>query len=173
MTDGNADWRAAERAHSDEVIGTDTIPRLFERSATRNADRPAQQYKGGIYDRSLAGRVVREANPGEYMTLTYGELQSVVRSLAAGFRDLGVRAGDKVGIFSSTRMEWAQADFGLLAAGAVVTTVFKESSPRHVKYLLSDPGATGVIVENRERMERVVEVEDALDLEFIVVMDKM
>ncbi|HET7324455.1 MAG TPA: long-chain fatty acid--CoA ligase [Halococcus sp.] len=173
MADGSTDWRAAERTHTDEVIGTDTIPRLFERSATRNADRPAQQYKGGIYERSLAGSIVRAADPGEYMTLTYEEFQTVVRSLAAGFRDLGVEAGDRVGIFSSTRMEWAQADFALLAAGAVVTTVFKESSPRQVEYLLSDSGATGVIVENREFLDRVLEIEDQLDLDFIVVMDEV
>jgi long-chain acyl-CoA synthetase len=171
MTDGDADWRAAERAHTDEVIGTDTIPRLFERSATRNADHPAQQYKGGIYDRSLAGSVLKTATPGEYITLTYEEFQTIVRRLAAGFRDLGVGAGDRVGIFSSTRMEWAQADFGLLAAGAVVTTIYKESSPRQVEYLLADPGATGVVVENRELLERVLDVENALDLEFVVVLD--
>ncbi|WP_049996681.1 AMP-dependent synthetase/ligase [Halococcus sediminicola] len=169
MTDG--DWRAAERDHTDEVIGTDTIPRLFERSATRNADRPAQRYKGGVHERALAGSVVREADHGEYVTLTYEEFQSIVRSLAAGFRDLGVESDDRVGIFSASRMEWAQTDFALLAAGAVVTTVYKESSPRQVEYLLADPGAKGVIVDSRDRLERVLDVEDALDLEFVVVLD--
>ncbi len=169
MTDG--DWRAAEREHTDEVIGTDTIPRLFERSATRNADQPAQRYKGGVHERSLAGSVVKRADPGEYVTLTYEEVQSIVRSLAAGFRDLGVEADDRVGIFSPSRMEWAEADFALLAAGAVVTTVYKESSPRQVEYLLTAPGAPGVIVDDRDRLERVMAVEDALDLEFIVVLD--
>ncbi|EMA49566.1 AMP-dependent synthetase/ligase [Halococcus thailandensis] len=169
MSDG--DWRAAERDHTDEVIGTDTIPRLFERSATRNADRPAQRYKGGVHERSLAGTVIRRADPGEYVTLSYEELQSIVRSLAAGFRDLGVESDDRIGIFSASRMEWAQADFALLAAGAVVTTVYKESSPRQVEYLLDDPGATGVIVDSRDRLERVLDVEDALDLEFVVVLD--
>jgi long-chain acyl-CoA synthetase len=169
MTDG--DWRATEREHTDEVIGSDTIPRLFERSATRNADRPAQRYKGGVHERSLAGSVVRRATEGKYVTLTYEEMQSIVRSLAAGFRNLGVESDDRIGIFSSTRMEWAQTDFALLAAGAVVTTVYKESSPRQVEYLLSDPGATGVIVENRDRLERVLDVEGALDIEFIVVLD--
>ncbi|GAA0450014.1 long-chain fatty acid--CoA ligase [Halococcus dombrowskii] len=169
MTDG--DWRAAERDHTDEVIGTDTIPRLFERSATRNADRPAQRYKGGVHERSLAGTVIRRADAGEYVTLSYEELQSIVRSLAAGFRDLGVESDDRIGIFSASRMEWAQADFALLAAGAVVTTIYKESSPRQVEYLLDDPGATGVIVDDRDRLERVLDVEDALDLEFVVVLD--
>ncbi|MEF8756782.1 MAG: long-chain fatty acid--CoA ligase, partial [Halobacteriales archaeon] len=38
-------------------------------------------------------------------------------------------------------------------------------------YLLGDPGATGVVVENADLAERVFAVEDELDLSFVVVMD--
>jgi len=57
------------------------------------------------------------------------------------------------------------------AAGGVVTTVYTESSTKQVQYLLDDPDATGVVVENGELLERVLSVEDDLDLEFFVVMD--
>src|SRR5699024_7457762 len=90
----------------------------------------------------------------------------------AGFRELGVEPGDRVGLFSNTRMEWAQTDFGVLAAGGVVTTVYTSSSPDQVEYLLSDPGAMGVVVENADLLDRVLDVEDELDLEFIVVIDE-
>ena len=163
-------WRDAERAYDDEVLGESTIPRLFEESAARHENRPAQQYKGGIYDRSLAGTAVREAADGQFRALSYDEMRDVVRSLAAGFRELGVGADDRVAIFANTRMEWAQSDFALLAAGAVVTTVYSGSSSRQVEYLLDDPDADGVVVENAELLDRVVEVQDALDVraEFIV-----
>ncbi len=68
-------------------------------------------------------------------------------------------------------MEWAQTDFAVLAAGGVVTTVYTGSSPHQAQYLLDDPGAEGVVVENEELLDRVISVEDELDLEFIVVMD--
>ena len=167
------DWRDAEREYTDEVIGDTTLARLFEESAERHVANEAQLYKGGIHERSLTPDVVPAAPDGEYAALSYGEMRDIVRNLAAGFRELGVGADDRVGIFADTRMEWAQADLGLLAAGAVVTTVYKSSSPEQVRYLLSDPGATGVVVENGALLETVLEVEDALGLEFVVVMDEL
>ena len=161
---------AVERADGPPA-GDRTLPALFEDSAARHADRPAQRYKGGVYDRSLAGDVVPAADPGTFGTLTYGEMRSIVRTLAAGFRDLGIARGDRVGIFAHTRMEWAQADFALLAAGAVVTTVYADSSPRQVRYLLSDPGASAAVVENADCLDRLREVEGDLDLSFVVVVD--
>ncbi|QLD87160.1 long-chain fatty acid--CoA ligase [Natronomonas halophila] len=172
MSSNNAAWLQAEAEYEDEVIGENTIPRLFEESASRHASREAQWYKGGIYERSLAGDVVPVAPADQYAALTYAEMQDIVRNLAAGFRDLGVEADTRVGIFANTRMEWAQSDFGILTAGGVVTTVYTESSPDQVQYLLDDPNAEGVVVENAELLERVLEVEDELDLGFIVVIDE-
>jgi long-chain acyl-CoA synthetase len=166
------DWLTAEREYTDEVIGDNTISQLFAESASRNADRTAQRYKGGIYDRSICeAGVVDSAPSGEYDQITYQEMHTIVRNLATGFRDLGVEPDDRVALFADTRMEWAQTDFALLAAGGVVTTVYTESSPSQVEYLLSDPDATGVVVENEELLERVLEVEDEIDIEFIVAID--
>ncbi|PCR92112.1 AMP-dependent synthetase/ligase [Natrinema ejinorense] len=167
------DWRDAEREYEDEVIGTTTLARMFEDSAERNANRPAQKYKGGVYDRSLTGSVLPAATSGEFGTISYAEMRDVVRMLSAGFRDLGVDAGDRIGLFSNTRMEWAQSDFALLGAGAVVTTVYTSSSPNQVRYLLDDPDADGVVVENETLLENVLDVEDELDLEFIVSIDDL
>ncbi|ELY46848.1 AMP-dependent synthetase/ligase [Natronorubrum tibetense] len=166
-------WRDAEREYEDEVIGETTLARMFEESAERNANRPAQKYKGGIYDRSLTDSVLPAATPGEFRTISYTEMRDIVRKLSAGFHDLGVEQGDRVGIFADTRMEWAQSDFALLGAGAAVTTVYTSSSPNQVEYLLDDPGASAVVVENEELLANVLEVEDELDLEFIVSMDEI
>ncbi|MFC4541158.1 AMP-dependent synthetase/ligase [Halosolutus amylolyticus] len=165
-------WRDAEREYEDEVTGETTLGRMFENAAERNPNRPAQKYKGGVYDRSLTESVLPAASPGEFRPISYTEMRGIVRNLAAGFRDLGVETGDRVGIFANTRMEWAQSDFALLSAGAVVTTVYTSSSPDQARYLLDDPDASGVVVENEEILERVLEVEDDLNLEFIVSMDE-
>ncbi len=167
------DWRDAEAAFDDPVIERSTLPRMFEASASRNASRVAQRYKGGVYPRSLVAEGVVPAAPdGDYADLTYEEMRGIVRRLAAGFRDLGIETGDRVGILSHTRMEWAQTDFAVLGAGGVVTTVYTSSSERQTRYLLSDPGANAVVVENQELLERVLAVEDELDLRFIVVVDE-
>ena len=167
------EWLQAEREYEDEVTGEGTIPQLFEESAARHADREAQWYKGGVYDRSLTNEIVPAAPDGQFAALTYAEMQNIVQNLATGLREIGLDEGDRVGLFADTRMEWAQADLATLAAGGVVTTVYTESSPRQVEYLLSDPDADAVIVENEALLDRVIEVEENLDLEFIVVIDEV
>jgi len=167
------DWRESERRFDNEVIEVDTLAQLFAKTVERNRDDPAQRYKGGIYDRSMTGVAFDPAPAGEFAVLSYAEMGAIVRRLTAGFRDLGLEAGQRVGIFADTRMEWAQTDFALLSAGGVVTTVYRSSSPAKVQYLLDDPDATGVVVENAELLERVLEVEADLALEFIVSMDEL
>jgi len=164
-------WYEAESAYTDEVTELDTLGELFAATAERNADREAQQYKGGVYDRSLTGGVVPRPPEGDYGGLSYERMHELVKYLAAGFRDLGVTADSRVGIFASTRMEWALSDFAVLSAGGVVTTVYTDSSERQVQYLLDDPGAQLAVVGTAEQLERVLAVEDDLDLEAIVTMD--
>ncbi|WP_330633376.1 AMP-dependent synthetase/ligase [Halocatena halophila] len=164
-------WLRAERSYEDEVIGEDTLGEMFVASARRNSDRDAQRYKGGIYDRTLAGVAYPKAPNNEFASLTYDDMLTVVQRLGAGFIDLGVERGDRVGLFANTRMEWAQCDFALLSVGAIVTTVYTESNARQVQYLLDDSGASGVICENEELLDRVLSIEDELDISFAVVMD--
>ena len=167
-------WQEAEREFADAVVARETLPRTFERSAERNADRIAQRYKGGIYDRSLATEgVVEPAPESEYADLTYAEMRSIVRCLAAGFREIGVDDDTRLAIYAGTRMEWAQTDFAALAAGAVVTTVYASSSPDQLRYLLEDPEATVVVAENRTLLDEILTVRDELphELDAIVTMD--
>lgn len=167
------DIREAERGFDHPVIDDDTLPAMFEASAERNEGSVAQRYKGGIHDRSLVAEGVIAAAPeGEFADLRYERTRDIVRHLAAGFRDLGVEAGDRVGLFADTRLEWAQCDFGVLAAGGVVTTVYSGSSEDQTEYLLGDAGADGVVVENGDLLRKVLNVEDELDLSFVVVMDE-
>ncbi|VTT88344.1 Long-chain-fatty-acid--CoA ligase [Halorubrum sp. DM2] len=167
-------WQEAERAFTGAAIARETLPQMFEGTAERHADRLAQRYKGGIHDRSLvAAGVVPAAPAGEYADLTYAEMREIVRNLAAGLREIGVDGDTRVAMYSQTRMEWAQADFAALAAGAVVTTVYASSSPTQLRYLLEDPEATVVVAENREMLGDVLSVRDDLehDLDAIVTVD--
>ena len=168
----DADLREAEERFEDDVVGGGTLSELFERAVEAYGHGNAQRYKGGVYDRSLPDDVVPPAPEGAYAAITYAEMGDIVRCLAAGFRDMGVRHGDAVGIYADTRMEWALSDFGLLAAGGVVTTVYTDSSPRQVRYLLDDPDATGVVVENSDLLATLQGVESDLDLDFAVVVDE-
>ncbi|WP_255149885.1 AMP-dependent synthetase/ligase [Halorarius halobius] len=167
------DWREVERQYTDEVTGETTIPRLLFDSVERNGPRDAQRWKGGAYDSSLFGTVLEDNPDGEYGGINYEKLGDIVRNLATGFRELGVEADDRVGIYADTRMEWAHADFAIQSAQGVVTTVYTESAAPQVQYLLDDNDAMGCVVENEALLETLVSVEDDLDLEFIVTIDEV
>jgi len=165
-------WYEAERSHTDAVIGTDTLGEMFAASARRNPDRDAQRYKGGVYDRSLTPEILPAPPAGEYGAITYERMAEVVRSLAAGLDEFGIGPDTHVGIFASTRMEWALADFALLSVGSVVTTVYTDSTPEKLRYLLTDSESQAVVVGTADLLDRLLQVADGLDIGTIVVMDE-
>jgi len=165
------DWRDAEREFDSPVLADTTLPRMFEDSAARNVDRPAQAYKGGVYARTLTPSVVPPAPEGGFATLSYGEMRDLVRNLAAGFRDLGVGPDDRVALFAHTRLEWAVSDFGVLAAGGVVVTIYPTTTESGTRHLLDDSGAGVVVVEGEAELDTVLAVEDEVDLDAIVAID--
>jgi long-chain acyl-CoA synthetase len=167
------DWREVERAYTDEVVGETTIPVLFFDAVDRYAAMDAQRFKGGVYDSSLFGTVLEDPPAGEYGGITYHEAGDIVRHIATGLRELGVGTDDRVGIYADTRMEWIHSDFAIQSAGGVTTTVYTESAPPQVQYLLDDNEAMGCVVENQELLETLLAVEDDLDLEFVVTIDEV
>jgi len=171
--DSIEELRQRELAYDDEIIGENTIIELFEENTERYAENDAQLYKGGIYDRSLTPEIVPAADSGAYTSITYERMGEIVRRLAAGFRDLGMNPGERVSMFADTRMEWALSDLAILAGGGVVTTVYTESSPRQINYLVNHPGAIGVVCENEDLLDRIVKIHSELDLTFVVVFDEL
>jgi long-chain acyl-CoA synthetase len=83
--------------------------------------------------------------PGE--DVTYPALLSAAREVAAGLAALGVEAGDRVGIFASTRADWTVADVGALLCGAIVVPIYHTSAPEEVQYIVEHSGARVVLCE--------------------------
>src|SRR5256885_2010289 len=68
--------------------------------------------------------LIFEGEEGVTRRLTYGELASAVRGFAAGLRALGVRAGDRVGIFLPMIPESVIATLAVSAIGAIYRPIF-------------------------------------------------
>src|SRR5881409_388306 len=68
--------------------------------------------------------LVFEGEEGVTRRLTYGELAAAVRRCAAGLRALGVKPGDRVGIFLPLTPECAIATLAVAAIGAIYTPIF-------------------------------------------------
>ncbi len=136
-----------------------TIPRMFldvcDRFANR-ADKVAYARKrSGVWER-----------------VTHDQLREEVECLAAGLVHLGLRPGERVGIVSENRVEWAQADFAISAIGAVDVPVFHTLTDQQLAYIFRDCEASVVFVSNALQASKIVAVRDQIpSLRFIVTMN--
>ncbi|MGP4053817.1 acyl-CoA ligase (AMP-forming), exosortase A system-associated [Mycobacterium sp. 4D054] len=71
-------------------------------------------------------------------TLTYGELWSQIRDVAAGFAEIGVERGQRVAVYLDKRIETVTAIFGASAAGGVFVPINPLLRPAQVGHILRD-----------------------------------
>ncbi|SDS52135.1 AMP-dependent synthetase/ligase [Agrococcus carbonis] len=82
------------------------------------------------------------------------EFRRQVVALAKGFVAAGVQPGDFVGFMCKVRYEFSLVDFALFYAGARMVPVYETSAPSQIQWILSDSGATRVILEDAELVSR-------------------
>jgi acyl-CoA synthetase (AMP-forming)/AMP-acid ligase II len=103
------------------------LPELVRRSAERFGDKPA-----------LVG--------ADGTTRTYREVWSQTRKVARFLQDHGIGKGDKVGIFSPNHVDYAAVFYGILLAGATVTTLNPLYREREIEHQLGDAEAVAAFV---------------------------
>jgi long-chain acyl-CoA synthetase len=84
---------------------------------------------------------------GAWQDVSATDFLADVSALAKGLMATGVGAGDRVGIMSRTRYEWALIDFAIWFAGAVSVPIYETSSPSQVAWNLGDSGAVAAFGE--------------------------
>ncbi|HSG07117.1 MAG TPA: long-chain fatty acid--CoA ligase [Longimicrobiales bacterium] len=109
-------------------------------------------------DGAAFGRI-RPSLEVEY--LSYHEVVEQARIVAGGLSASGVGRGDRVGIMSPNRLEWALADFGCLCAGVVDVPIYPTLTAAQVGYILRDSGAKLVFVPDADHLAKVVEARTA------------
>ncbi|WP_445154665.1 AMP-dependent synthetase/ligase [Arthrobacter sp. Hor0625] len=85
---------------------------------------------------------------GQWQDVRATDFLADASALAKGLMASGVEAGDRVGIMSRTRYEWALIDFAIWFAGAVSVPIYETSSPSQVAWNLGDSGAVAAFGES-------------------------
>src|SRR5438477_271262 len=121
-------------------------------------------------DRHLdAGRggkpaIIWEGDDGASRTLTYAELTAEVNRLANALKALGIRAGDRVGIFLPMSPEAAIATLAVVRIGAIYTPCFSGFGAQAVASRLQDPEARVLITaDGFYRRGQVVKMKETAD----------
>ncbi len=109
--------------------------------------------------------LVWEGEEGTTRTLTYRQLLVEVSRAAGALRALGIRRGDRVGIFLPMTLECAIATLACSRIGAIYTPIFSGYAAPAVAARLNDCGARVLITADgffrRGRMVPLKEVADA------------
>ncbi len=93
---------------------------FLEESARQYPDRACTIFKGAV--------------------ITYKEMDALTNSIAAALVDMGVKKGDRVGIFMPNTPQFVMAYFGILKAGGVVVATNPLYTPPEIEHQASDAG---------------------------------
>src|SRR5579862_230452 len=99
---------------------------------------------------------------GEWKEISSQEFLRRVAGLANALVELGVKAGDRVGLFAPNCPEWHTADFAINGSGAVTVPVYFNESPERMTYILNHCEAQVVVVAGAAQFEKFLKVRDAL-----------
>src|SRR6266699_3040487 len=109
---------------------------------------------------------------GRWEAISSQEFLRRVAGLSTALVELGVKPGDRVGLFSANRPEWHTADFAITGAGGITVPVYFNESPVRMTYILKHCGAKVVFVVGVPQLQKLLAVRSNLPgLEQIVVAD--
>src|SRR3989442_8148088 len=103
----------------------------------------------------------RSKELGIWRETTWRELAARVAALACGLaREYRIAAGETVAIIGNPCPEWTIADLATQALGAITYGIYPTSAPGEVRHLLQHGGASLIVAEDQEHLDKTLEVLD-------------
>ena len=121
---------------------------------------------------SADNEAFRYPDKNGWTSVTWKQAAERVEALAAGLLSLGVEPEDRIGIASTTRLEWILADLAILCAGAATTTVYPSTNAEDTAYILADSDSKIVFAEDDTQLKKLTERRGELpNLAKVVLID--
>jgi long-chain acyl-CoA synthetase len=121
---------------------------------------------------SADNEAFRYPDENGWTSVTWKQAAERVEALAAGLLSLGVEPEDRIGIASTTRLEWILADLAILCAGAATTTVYPSTNAEDTAYILADSDSKIVFAEDDTQLKKLTERRGELpNLAKVVLID--
>jgi len=85
------------------------------------------------------------------LRLSYQELLEQAQNFALGLLALGLKPGDRVGIWAPNLAEWTITQFGTALAGLVLVNINPDYRPRELEYALNKVGCKALVLASKAR----------------------
>ncbi|MDW8325096.1 MAG: long-chain fatty acid--CoA ligase [Anaerolineales bacterium] len=125
-----------------------TVFSLLEETAAKYPDHPCTLFKG--------------------RTISFREMNELTDRMAAALAGIGVKKGDRVGIFMPNSPQFVIAYYGILKAGGIVIATNPLYTPREMEHQLNDAGVETMVVMSNF-YNRVKEVQPKTKIKRLIV----
>ncbi len=120
-------WSYTSGTSDTPLLGL-TIGDMFDQTAATYPDQPAL--------------ISRHQN----IRLTYRELQAQVNQCARALLHLGIKKGQRVGIWSPNRAEWCITQFATSKIGAILVNINPSYRLHELEYVLNQSGCSAIVI---------------------------
>lgn len=117
------------------------MPAIFQNQAAKYGDKKA---------------CVSYKKDGRYVDLSWKEMNDRIHDLAYYLLSIGIKKGDKVGLFSPNRYEWWIASQATLSIGALSVPIYATNSSEEAQYVLDNSESRACFVGTADHMEKVL-----------------
>ena len=121
-----------------------TFPRLMLEHARQRPDAPA----------------LREKEYGIWQTMTWRDLASLVRQLACGMAERGLRRGDHLVVIGENRPRLYASMLAAQALGAVPVPLYQDAVATEYTFPINNADVRFAVVEDQEQVDKMLELRE-------------
>ncbi len=115
---------------------------------------------------------MRFKRDGQWIPLTYNQVNNIVDEIALGLLALGVKRGDRISLLSENRPEWAFTDLAAQCLGAILVTIYATNTPAQCEYIINNSESDFVMLSNNNQLTKLTNKSiDITRVKSIVIFD--
>lgn len=107
-----------------------------------------------LNDRSPNNPAAIYKRNNKWVEETWQDYYQHVEKIAGGLKSLGLERGQKVGLISNTRYEWALIDIAILACGGVTIPIYPSNTESDIEYILNNSESSFLVLEDNSQLKK-------------------
>ncbi|MBL4617181.1 MAG: AMP-binding protein [Robiginitomaculum sp.] len=96
------------------------------------------------------------------LRLTFAELLDQSQSFALGLLELGLKPGDRVGIWAPNCVQWVITQYATSLSGMILVNINPDYRPRELKFALEKVGCKALVMSRKSEHANYVQMVDDL-----------
>jgi long-chain acyl-CoA synthetase len=111
---------------------------------------------------------------GIWVPMNTADFLDAAMEVSRGLIAMGAKAGDKIAVASSNRVEWNILDIAVLQIGAILVPLYPNISESDYRFILNDAGVELCVVSNQELVDKISSIRTEVpSLKYLFSFDQL